>query len=466
MALEGCEVMRTRSKRVHLLWAGVLFLGLCSWPYRIVIQIQPQVTDTSVGRPATPLVVSPTFPGTLAFPSETSKPTATATVPPTATASPTVTLTPSLVHRMQPGALPAMSEKLFDAVCGPYLQPGQPVVPPRGDDYHVNLYERPMNAETQDTYFPELDIQQAQIGTDGTWIYVVLDLFGLPDDGFPANVRYGVELDLDIDGRGDWLIWVQPPLGDVWQVEGVQVYHDADDDVGEDRACRNDPPQDGTAYETRVFDAGWGEDADLAWARGRPGDPPQVHIAFKHDMIDRDPAFMWWVWADQGVNRPDWMDYNDHFTAEEAGSPFRANPNYPVKAIAEVDNTCHWVFGFKPTGKEPCICAGRFPTPTPTAAPRPGQITGRLFKDRDGDGKYDPNEGVSGWTVIARQGPCSNPGSIGATAVTNAQGAFSMEVPAGRWCVIPEREYLWSPSSQSVDVPAGGSVHVTFQYRP
>jgi len=167
--------MRTRGKRVHLLWAGVLFLGLCSWPYRIVIQIQPQ-----------PLVVSPTFPGTLAFPSETPQPTAT--VPPTATASPTVTLTPTLVHRMQPGALPAMSEKLFDAVCGPYLQPGQPVVPPRGDDYHVNLYERPMNAETQDTYFPELDIQQAQIGTDGTWIYVVLDLFGLPDDGFPANV--------------------------------------------------------------------------------------------------------------------------------------------------------------------------------------------------------------------------------------------------------------------------------------
>ncbi len=454
-------------------WMGALLLGLCSLPYRVVIQIQPSTPSPVPGGKT--LMPSPTAADQVDMGGGT--PTLSVQTPPpsaTATHVPTPTWTPTIAHLMQPGALPRMSEKLFDAVCGKYLQPGLPVVPPRGDDYHINLYERPMNAQVQDTYYPELDIQQAQIGTDGTWIYVVMDLYGLPEGGFPSDVVYGVELDLDIDGRGDWLVWVRPPLSETWQVEGVRVYYDADDDVGEKRACRNDPPQEGTSYDTLVFDSGRGEDPDFAWARGLAGDAPQVHIAFKHDMIDRDPAFMWWVWADRGVNRPDWMDYNDHFTAEEAGSPFRANPYFPVKAIAEVDNTCHWVFGFKPTGKEPCICAGRFPTPTPTITPtptatprpRPGRITGHLFKDRNGNGRYDPGEGVSEWGVIARRGSCSNPGPLGGTAVSNADGYFEMQVDAGLWCVIPERNNFWSPSLQQVNVPSGGSVYVAFQYQP
>ena len=65
---------------------------------------------------------------------------------------------------------------------------------------------------------------------------------------------------------------------------------------------------------------------------------------------------MWGVWADSGLKDPSQFNYNDRFTAAQAGSPVAGNQNYPINAIYAVDNTCRAAYGFKPTGYEPMLC--------------------------------------------------------------------------------------------------------------
>ncbi len=444
----------------------------CRMPTRVTIELQPSGGSAARAQATQPTSV-PKTPSTAA-PTRAASPTATA-APLTATASATPSPSPTVTHTMYPGE-PVYAQRLWDATCGQIDLTRPPIVPPSGDDYFVNLYERPFNAETQDQYFPELDIRRADIGTDGTWVYVSLQLYSLPDAGQPQDVTYGVELDLDIDGRGEWLILAQAPLSSDWQVSGVQVYYDSDEDVGEARACRADPPQDGTSYDTLVFDAGQGQDPDAAWARWVLRSRPEVQLAIKYDLIQRDPAFMWWVWADRGVRQAGWMDYHDHFQPDEAGSPFPANRYFPARQVALVDNTCHWVFGFEPTGNEPCICEGDFPTPTPTSTPTPEQTTppprntrlvGRFFKDRDGDGAYDPNEAVSGIQVVVWRGGCGSPGPVVDSAVSGSDGAYTLEVPPGQWCIVPERNNFWTPSYYSVETQGQAQMGpFDFQYTP
>jgi hypothetical protein len=81
-----------------------------------------------------------------------------------------------------------------------------------------------------------------------------------------------------------------------------------------------------------------------------------VQLAVRRSLIDDDSAFMWGAWADAGVSNPAWADYNDHFTLAEAGSPLSSSQEYPLKALAQVDNTCRMYFGFTPTGREAGIC--------------------------------------------------------------------------------------------------------------
>jgi hypothetical protein len=50
------------------------------------------------------------------------------------------------------------------------------------------------------------------------------------------------------------------------------------------------------------------------------------------------------------------LDYVDQFTNQQAGSPVRSNPYYPLKALYAIDNTCRQAYGFVPTGYEPQLC--------------------------------------------------------------------------------------------------------------
>ena len=105
-----------------------------------------------------------------------------------------------------------------------------------------------------------------------------------------------------------------------------------------------------------VFDAGDGDDPDLAWARRHPDEPNSLQFAFKTDLTG-PTGYMWSAWADAGLRAPDYMDYNDHFTAEIAGSPYPGSPLYPLKAVYLVDSTCRSYYGFTPSGDEPGLCS-------------------------------------------------------------------------------------------------------------
>jgi hypothetical protein len=358
-----------------------------------------------------------------------------------------------IVHTMVPGELPAgivseVTDRNSSALAEQKRANG-------GDSYAANLYERPFNANTMDTYFSSLDINSAMLSESDIWVFATITLAGEdPKGGFQGV--YGIEIDKDVDGRGDVLVMATKP-GTTWAVKGVQAWIDGNQDVGANHPVNPDAPSTGDGYETNVFDQGGGEDADLAWARISPTDPNAVQLAFKQSLISNDNKFTWNAWAMAGTMfNPAWFDFNDHFTAEEMGSPLvELSKYYPIKALAEVDNTCRWVVGFTPTGSEPGIC----PLPaTPTPAV-PGTISGRVFNDdvdKDGifgSGSY-PYQNIP---IEVHGGNCA--GTLVGTTSSNSQGYYSISIPAGTYCVqITNRPDPGGASPRTITVPNGGTV--------
>ncbi len=334
-----------------------------------------------------------------------------------------------------------------------------------GENYNQNLFERPFNANSMDTYFPDLDIVRTYLGMDSEWVYVTIQLVDVGSSGALAG-NYGVEIDRNVDGRGDVLIFASQ-VGTEWTTDGVTIWMDDNGDVGGDFPMSSEAPFIGDGYENMVFESGYGPDPDAAWARLDPDDPARVQIAFKQALIEGDVYFTWGAWADQGVYNPAWFDYSDHFTADEAGSPLVELADlYPIKALFELDNTCRWAVGFTPTGSEPGICTVPV-TPTPI---KPGTISGVVFDDRtNGDLVLDPlSIRIAGANVRARSGDCSSPGSVVTTATTNGSGEYTLSVSAGTYCVDVNPDpvsYSYKTPPQTVTVSSGGSVNnVNFGY--
>jgi hypothetical protein len=332
-----------------------------------------------------------------------------------------------------------------------------------GENYNQNLFERPFNANTMDTYFPDLDIVHTFLGMDSEWVYVTIQLVDVGSGGTLAG-NYGVEIDRNVDGRGDVLIFASR-VGTDWSTEGVRIWLDDNGDVGGNYPMNSEAPLAGDGYENMIFDSGYGSDPDAAWARINPNDPSSVQIAFKQSVIEGDMYFTWGAWADQGVFNPAWFDYSDHFTAEEAGSPLvEMTDFYPIKALFELDNTCRWAVGFTPTGSEPGICTVPA-TPTPI---RPGSISGKVFYNgvNGGEDLGPGSSPLSGVNVEARSGDCSGPGGVVGSATTNASGDYSISVPAGTYCVAPNpAPYSRGGTPRTVTVSNGSSVNnVNFGY--
>ena len=391
-------------------------------------------------------------------------------IPPTAaptqpesTESPTPT---PIVHTLTPGEPPAgglseITDRDSSAFASQHRANG-------GESFPTNLYERPFNANTMDTYFPDLDITRTRLLRDSQWVYVNIKLVGQnPAGGLLGD--YGVELDLNVDGRGDVLLMAAKPVA-IWSTDGVHVWQDSNHDVGAAHPIQSDGPVNGDGYETVVFDQGVGADPDAAWARISPSDPNSVQIAFKRALISDDEKFTWGAWAmNESMLNPAWFDYNDHFTAAEAGSPLsELTQYYPIKALAEVDNTCRWAVGFTPTGTEPGVCPVP-PTPTPVV---PGTITGGVYYDLNINGIFDapPDFPLSGASIRVRSGGCGSPGGVAATGSTSASGLYSISVPAGTYCVDvspdPTIPGGWTDKSPAVavTVPNGGSATAYFFY--
>ncbi len=225
-----------------------------------------------------------------------------------------------------------------------------------GDIFIDGLFERPFNANTMDTYFPYLDITDTQGYKDDTWGYATITLANTdPNGALPGE--YALELDLNKDGRGDWLIRASSVKSTSWSTTGVQAYKDTDGDVGGVSIMAADKNvSSGDGYETLVFDQGKGSLTDGAWARISPTDPKTVEIAFKLSMLGNPTSYAMGSWAGSNID-PKLFDYEDHMTHAQAGSPNPGDTIYPIKQMAEIDNTCRLAIGFAPTGKEPGLCA-------------------------------------------------------------------------------------------------------------
>lgn len=291
----------------------------------------------------------------------TSIPTLAAQTPvgESAAASPTpVPVTATLAHVITPG-VPRGGKLVYDvesASTGPERRA------PYGDSYDMNRLERPFLQDM--TYVSDLDIVNFTAANDTDWWYVSVKLIGI-DPNNALSINYGVELDLDRDGFGDYLIWAHPPYANQWDTASVQVYQDQNHNTGGLTSTKSDAPFDADGYETLIFDGSvGGADPDLAWIRISVDPDATIQFAFKRSWSGS--VFMLGVLADAGLKDPGQLDYVDRSPIAQAGSPVKENSNYPLKDLFLVDNTCREAFGFEPTHYEPQGC----PVP-PTPTPRP-----------------------------------------------------------------------------------------------
>ncbi|HSA99332.1 MAG TPA: hypothetical protein VLE49_01695 [Anaerolineales bacterium] len=240
---------------------------------------------------------------------------------------------------------------------------------PYGDSYDWNRLERPFGQDM--SYFSDVDIAYFTVAKDNDWWYVSIKLMGI-DPNNAQGVNYGVELDLDRDGYGDYLVWAHPPYTNQWDTIPVQIYQDQNHNTGGLSGGKSDAPFTADGYETLIFDGNTGgSDPDMAWIRINAGVDASVQFAFKRSWSGS--VFMLGVIADAGWKDPQKLDYVDRLPIAEAGSPVRDNRYYPLKSLFLVDNTCRDAFGFEPTHYEPQICPVE---PTPTKGPRESRPPG------------------------------------------------------------------------------------------
>ncbi len=223
---------------------------------------------------------------------------------------------------------------------------------------NINLYERPFNVvETNIVYLYELDILSAGLGCDENYCYVAIELGGVNRDTSQLDGTYCVELDVDIDGRGDYLILAYPGLTTSWANGTVTILEDANNDVGGPIPLHPDQNASGLdGYDTTLFTVNVNSDPNLVWARLSPDAFNVVQFAFKRTLLDGTNGFMWGAWASSG-NVPIWeQDLNDFFRDVHANISTVWFNNFQLAELSALDNTCRMAYGFAPTGQEPGLC--------------------------------------------------------------------------------------------------------------
>lgn len=278
----------------------------------------------------------------------------------------TIESRPPVVHAVTPpepaNLAPWITDKSDEAFASQHRANG-------GENYDRNQYERPFTSGVMD-YLPDIDIVSAEFSRSGDWVFINIITSGQNAAGGMKGV-YGIEVDSNMNGRGDFIIYSVNPTGTTWSTIGVKAYEDTNKNVGGSIPLTADIyPGDG--FETLIFDEGYINDPDAAWARISPTSGNTVQLAFKYALIRNNDKYMWGAFAGlPEMLNPAWFDYNDHFTHAIAGSPlFELSSYYPLKAFYGWDNTCRWVVGIKyPTGNEPGLCPYTPPTAEPTSKP-------------------------------------------------------------------------------------------------
>jgi len=215
-----------------------------------------------------------------------------------------------------------------------------------GENFTTNLFERPFTSGEM-LYLPDLNILTASIANDEIFFYFTLQL-----DGLNANNQlsgtYSIEFDRDKDGRGDLLVSASSPREE-WSMQDVSILKDMDLDVGGEKPMLAEVFQGGNGYEGAV------ENKGLAYARLTPDQEASLQIAVSHSLVEVQ-EFLWGAWADAGLRKPVLFDYHDAFTKREAGMAIRDDEDYPLKAVAELDNTCRKAYNFSASAGIPGLC--------------------------------------------------------------------------------------------------------------
>ncbi|MBK6646705.1 MAG: hypothetical protein IPG44_13345 [Anaerolineales bacterium] len=280
-----------------------------------------------------------------------------------AAAEPTIEPTATVEHTVVPGEFPeepsgVVGDQDSSVTAEDNRAPG-------GDRFTFTRFERPFNAQAMDEYYPYLDILEGTIYVDDVWIYVSI-VTKNDESSRELSGRYGIEIDFDIDGDGEWLVLASNPVSNEWTTAGVSAWFDANDDVGgESPSITDEHSAVSDGFESQEFGDGIGADPDMAWVRVSAEEPNVVQLAIKTDVLKGSERFLAGLWAGEENLDPALFDLSDHFTHEQAGAALiELDIFYPIKEISALDNTCRMAIGFQPTGSEPGLC------------PLPGQAAG------------------------------------------------------------------------------------------
>ncbi len=256
-----------------------------------------------------------------------------------------------------------------------------------GDIFGLGWLERPF--DQQMGYLPYIDIAKVVLHReDPNWFYLQITVMGNIADSANLNTRYGVELDTDLDNRGEYLLLASGARSTEWTTDGVVIYINSNNQLGGVRPVLID--QQGanvTGYDKEFYNSGSGEIKDLAWARISPTDPNCMELAIKSSFLGGSirGKFIWFPWTMVGSTDLTKFEFNDHYTLKDAGSPTKTKArllswqgfyvitsggdNYPLNGVWGVDNTPRYPSGFTPTGNMPGLGNNYDPLPSPHHTP-------------------------------------------------------------------------------------------------
>lgn len=318
-------------------WLSLLFIPIflmgCSLSY--------QKSATAI--PPTETIVQPTV-------------TLPPTIPPTAAVEPTASEVPAIVHKDIPGApLGKIMQTVHDQVDENTSAQKQAF---GGDDFKNGKYERPFDQSMN--YLPTIDLVTIYLSReDPLWIYVQMKVQKPFSENKDLDTHFLMELDTDLNNRGDLLIITGLPKTTEWSTESVKIFSAPDLNVGGVTVVKPDNNlSEGRGYYEIMFDNGTGADPDFAWSRLSKNDPAIVELAFKNILVGGEKGkFIWLPWSDAGMLDWSMFEFNDHMTLAQAGYPLKEDAqNYPLKALWGVDNTCRIPSNFTPTGYMPGLC--------------------------------------------------------------------------------------------------------------
>jgi hypothetical protein len=234
-----------------------------------------------------------------------------------------------------------------------------------GDSYRLDNFERPFTQTVMD-YSPEVDLLQVTLAKDPDFYIFNLMLVGSNTGKSFPSAHYAIEMDTNLDGRGDVLLWAKGNGKSDWTIDDVMVLQDSNGDVGGSRQVLPDS-NPGNGYDKVLFSADHLTDPDAAWQRMIS--TSNIQLAIKTSLVG-SPRFFFKAWADNGVADPAKFDYNDSYSEQQAGSPVKTSSLYPVGQIFLVDSTCWIAFNYQPKGTELGGCYQLQPTTVPpTPAP-------------------------------------------------------------------------------------------------